>query len=167
MTATEYKAGSNLEKILSTGTFVVTGECGPPKSADGSVIEEKAKLLKGYVDAVLLGGVARRHGADADHAGLVVGDVDGVDVALEELRLLFDDAAVGALGRAALAGDHKRARGEDLLEVAACLVLSGGHTGFASSRTILRGPPELLLLQFFGGRLTNISSSRHGRPARP
>ena len=52
MTATEYKAGSNLEKILSTGTFVVTGECGPPKSADGSVIEEKAKLLKGYVDAV-------------------------------------------------------------------------------------------------------------------
>jgi len=52
MTATEYKAGSNLEKILSSGTFAVTGECGPPKSADGSVITEKAKLLKGYVDAV-------------------------------------------------------------------------------------------------------------------
>ena len=30
----------------------MTGECGPPKSADGSVIEEKAKILKGYVDAV-------------------------------------------------------------------------------------------------------------------
>ena len=30
----------------------------------------------------------------------------------------------------------------------------GGHTGFASSRTILRGPPELLLLQSLGGRLT-------------
>jgi 5,10-methylenetetrahydrofolate reductase len=52
MTATEYKAGSNLEKILSEGKFAVTGECGPPKSADGSVIEEKAKILKGYVDAV-------------------------------------------------------------------------------------------------------------------
>lgn len=52
MTATEYKAGTNLEKILSTGTFAVTGECGPPKSADGSVIEKKAKLLHGYVDAV-------------------------------------------------------------------------------------------------------------------
>ena len=51
-TATEYKAGSNLEKILSAGQFAVTGECGPPKSADGSVIEEKAKILKGYVDAV-------------------------------------------------------------------------------------------------------------------
>jgi methylenetetrahydrofolate reductase (NADH) len=52
MTATEYKAGSNLEKILSEGKFAVTGECGPPKSADGSVIENKAKLLKGFVDAV-------------------------------------------------------------------------------------------------------------------
>ena len=52
MTATEYKAGSNLEKILSEGKFAVTGECGPPKSTDVTVIEEKAKLLKGYVDAV-------------------------------------------------------------------------------------------------------------------
>ena len=52
MTATEYKAGSNLEKILSEGKFAVTGECGPPKSADGTVIEEKAKILKGFVDAV-------------------------------------------------------------------------------------------------------------------
>ena len=52
MTATEYKAGSNLEKVLSEGKFAVTGECGPPKSADGSVIETKAKILKGFVDAV-------------------------------------------------------------------------------------------------------------------
>ena len=52
MTATEYKAGSNLEKVLSSGRFAVTGECGPPKGADVTVIEEKAKLLKGYVDAV-------------------------------------------------------------------------------------------------------------------
>jgi len=45
------KAGSNLEEVLSAGTFAVTGECGPPKSADGRVIEEKAKILRGYVDA--------------------------------------------------------------------------------------------------------------------
>ena len=43
--STEYKAGSRLEKILSEGRFAVTGECGPPKSADGGVIEGKAKLL--------------------------------------------------------------------------------------------------------------------------
>jgi hypothetical protein len=40
------KAGSNLEKVLSAGTFAVTGECGPPKSADVHVIEEKAKILR-------------------------------------------------------------------------------------------------------------------------
>ena len=45
------KAGSNLEKVLSAGRFAVTGECGPPKSADGRVIEEKANILRGYVDA--------------------------------------------------------------------------------------------------------------------
>ena len=50
--AVSMKAGSNLEKVFASGAFVVTGECGPPKSADGSVIAEKAKLLKGYVDAV-------------------------------------------------------------------------------------------------------------------
>jgi len=47
-----FKAGSNLEKVLAAGKFAVTGECGPPKSADGSVIEKKAQMLKGYVDAV-------------------------------------------------------------------------------------------------------------------
>jgi len=52
MTENGYKAGSNLEKVLTSGTFAVTGECGPPKSADGSVIEKKAQMLKGYVDAV-------------------------------------------------------------------------------------------------------------------
>jgi 5,10-methylenetetrahydrofolate reductase len=46
------KAGSNLEKVLAAGRFAVTGECGPPKSADPSVVETKAKLLAGYVDAV-------------------------------------------------------------------------------------------------------------------
>ncbi len=52
MTATEYKAGTNLEKIFTEGKFAVTGECGPPKSADGGVIAHKAEILRGYVDAV-------------------------------------------------------------------------------------------------------------------
>ena len=45
------KSGSNLEKIFSAGKFAVTAECGPPKSADGNVIVDKAKLLSGVVDA--------------------------------------------------------------------------------------------------------------------
>ncbi|MCX7703194.1 MAG: methylenetetrahydrofolate reductase [Planctomycetota bacterium] len=43
---------SRLQKLLESGEFVVTGECGPPKGADRSVIEKKAQYLKGNVDAV-------------------------------------------------------------------------------------------------------------------
>lgn len=56
MTATAssngYLVGSNLERVLRAGHFAVTGELGPPQSADGEVIREKAKLLKGHCDAV-------------------------------------------------------------------------------------------------------------------
>lgn len=48
------KSGSRLEKVLESGRFAVTGELGPPKGADRSVVEEKLKLLKGNVDAVNL-----------------------------------------------------------------------------------------------------------------
>ncbi len=44
-----YLVGSNLEKILKAGHFAVTGELGPPQSADSSVIREKASFLKGFV----------------------------------------------------------------------------------------------------------------------
>jgi 5,10-methylenetetrahydrofolate reductase len=47
-----YKSGSKLERILREGHFAVTAELGPPQNADGEVIREKAKLLKGYCDAV-------------------------------------------------------------------------------------------------------------------
>src|SRR3990172_1050151 len=47
-----YLAGSNGEGVLRAGHFAVTGELGPPQSADGSVIRKKAALLKGCVDAV-------------------------------------------------------------------------------------------------------------------
>jgi methylenetetrahydrofolate reductase (NADPH) len=47
-----YLAGSNLEKVLRAGHFAVTGELGPPQSADGEAIQKKAALLRGYCDAV-------------------------------------------------------------------------------------------------------------------
>ncbi len=47
-----YLVGSNLERVLRAGHFAVTGELGPPQSADGEVIRKKAALLRGYVDAV-------------------------------------------------------------------------------------------------------------------
>ncbi|MBS1248851.1 MAG: Bifunctional homocysteine S-methyltransferase/5,10-methylenetetrahydrofolate reductase [Chloroflexi bacterium] len=49
-----YLVGSKLERMLKAGHFAVTGELGPPQSADGDEIREKAALLKGYVDGVNL-----------------------------------------------------------------------------------------------------------------
>ena len=46
------KTKSNIERILESGGFVVTSECGPPRGADAEVIRRKGNLLKGIVDAV-------------------------------------------------------------------------------------------------------------------
>ncbi|MBW1732074.1 MAG: methylenetetrahydrofolate reductase [Deltaproteobacteria bacterium] len=48
----EYKSGSNLEKVLKAGHFAFTGECGPPQGANVEKLREKAQHLKGMVDAV-------------------------------------------------------------------------------------------------------------------
>lgn len=46
------KSGSNLERVLASGEFAVTGELGPPKSSDSEVVRKKARILQGNVDAV-------------------------------------------------------------------------------------------------------------------
>ncbi|MFC1833256.1 methylenetetrahydrofolate reductase [Thermodesulfobacteriota bacterium] len=47
----EIKTESNLEKILRSGHFAVTGECGPPRGADAEEVRKKCQLLKGNADA--------------------------------------------------------------------------------------------------------------------
>jgi methylenetetrahydrofolate reductase (NADPH) len=46
------KSGSNLERMLQAGHFAFTAELGPPRGANAGKIREKAKHLKGRVDAV-------------------------------------------------------------------------------------------------------------------
>ena len=48
------KSGSNLEKLLRAGQFVVCGEMSPPQSADFALISKKCSYFKGVVDAVNL-----------------------------------------------------------------------------------------------------------------
>jgi methylenetetrahydrofolate reductase (NADPH) len=43
---------SQLRKVLESGEFAVTSECGPPKGADAQVVLDKAETLRGKVDAV-------------------------------------------------------------------------------------------------------------------
>ncbi len=54
ITTNGYKSGSNLERLIQAGHFVVTAELGPPKGWQREVIERKAELLRGVVDAVNL-----------------------------------------------------------------------------------------------------------------
>lgn len=48
----DFKAASNLEKILKAGHFAFTGELGPPRGAAVHEVREKAAFLKGSVDSV-------------------------------------------------------------------------------------------------------------------
>ncbi len=47
----EASVQSNLQRVFESGAFAVTGELGPPKGAEPGVIREKARLLRGAVDA--------------------------------------------------------------------------------------------------------------------
>lgn len=49
--SSECKTESKLEKILRSGQFTVTGECGPPRGADPDVVRKKCRLLKDKADA--------------------------------------------------------------------------------------------------------------------
>jgi methylenetetrahydrofolate reductase (NADPH) len=46
------KSGSRLERVLAAGHFALTGELGPPRGANARKLREKAKHLRGMVDAV-------------------------------------------------------------------------------------------------------------------
>jgi methylenetetrahydrofolate reductase (NADPH) len=46
------KSGSQLEKVLTSGHFAVTGECGPPRGTNAEIVRKKAAFLKGMVDSV-------------------------------------------------------------------------------------------------------------------
>jgi methylenetetrahydrofolate reductase (NADPH) len=38
--------------MIQSGNFAITSEVGPPRSADGAIIEEKGRLIQDYVDAI-------------------------------------------------------------------------------------------------------------------
>ena len=43
---------SQLQRMIQAGHLAVTSECGPPRDGRPDVVEKKAAMLKGYVDAV-------------------------------------------------------------------------------------------------------------------
>jgi len=111
------KSNSNLEKILSSRQFAVTGELGPPKGPDSAVIEKKAEHLRGKVDAVNL--------TDNQTAIVRMSSIASakilIDLGLEPVMQmvcrdrnriamqsdLFGACALGARNMLCLSGDHQ------------------------------------------------------------
>jgi len=111
------KAGSNLEKVLESGAFAVTGELGPPQSADPEVIREKARLLKGYVDAVNVTDGQTAIVRMASWAACLIGMREGLEPTVQmtcrdrnRIALQMDILGMSALGMKnllCLTGDHQ------------------------------------------------------------
>jgi 5,10-methylenetetrahydrofolate reductase len=112
------KSKSNLERVLESGDFAVTGELGPPTCADPKVIREKAKHLKGYVDAVNITDGQTAVVRMSSWAACLIGKEEGLEPTVQmtcrdrnRIALQMDVLGVASLGInniLCLTGDHQK-----------------------------------------------------------
>ncbi|MCK4221640.1 MAG: methylenetetrahydrofolate reductase, partial [Dehalococcoidia bacterium] len=110
------KTRSNLERVLEAGQFAVTGELGPPQSADPEVIRRKARILKGSVDAFNVTDGQTAVVRMASWAACLMGKEEGLDPIVQmtcrdrnRIAIQMDVLGVAALGISnilCLTGDH-------------------------------------------------------------
>jgi methylenetetrahydrofolate reductase (NADPH) len=113
-----YLVGSNLEKVLKAGHFAVTGELGPPQSADAEEIGHKASLLKGNCDAVNITdnqtAIVRMSSIGAGFLALQAGVEPIIQMTCRDRNRLAIQSdllgayALGLRNLLALSGDHQR-----------------------------------------------------------
>lgn len=113
-----YLVGSNLEKVLKAGHFAVTGELGPPQSADAEEIKHKAALLKGNCDAVNITdnqtAIVRMSSIGAGYLALREGVEPIIQMTCRDRNRLAIQSdllgahALGLRNLLALTGDHQR-----------------------------------------------------------
>jgi len=111
------KSNSKLEKVLENGHFAVTGELGPPASANAEVIKRKAKYLKGCVDAVNVTDGQTAVARMASWATCLLGKEEGLEPTVQmtcrdrnRIALQMDILGAAALGInniLCLTGDHQ------------------------------------------------------------
>jgi len=111
------KSNSNLEKVLESGQFAVTGELGPPASADAEVVRKKAKYLRGSVDAVNITDGQTAVVRMSSWAACLLGKEEGLEPTVQmtcrdrnRIALQMDILGVAALGinnMLCLTGDHQ------------------------------------------------------------
>ena len=111
------KSQSNLERVLESGQFAVTGELGPPASANADVIRTKAKYLKGNVDAVNVTDGQTAVVRMASWAACMIAKQEGLEPTVQmtcrdrnRIALQMDILGIAALGinnMLCLSGDHQ------------------------------------------------------------
>ncbi len=111
------KSGSKLERILESGQFAVTGELGPPASTNAEVIRQKAKYLKGNVDAVNITDGQTAVVRMSSWAACLLAKEEGLEPTVQmtcrdrnRIALQMDILGVSALGinnLLCLTGDHQ------------------------------------------------------------
>lgn len=111
------KAGSNLERVLESGAFAVTGELGPPPCADPEAVAIKARLLKGNVDAVNVTDGQTAIVRMASWAACLIGMREGLETTVQmtcrdrnRIALQMDILGMSGLGLKnllCLTGDHQ------------------------------------------------------------
>jgi 5,10-methylenetetrahydrofolate reductase len=112
------KTRSNLEHVLESKLFAVTGELGPPQSADPEVIRRKAKILKGNVDAANVTDGQTAVVRMASWAACAIAKEEGLDPVVQmtcrdrnRIALQMDVLGIAALGMnnlLCLTGDHQK-----------------------------------------------------------
>jgi 5,10-methylenetetrahydrofolate reductase len=112
------KAGTNLEKILSSGRFAVTAEAGPPKGTSPAVIQKKGELLRNCCDAVNVTDNQTAIVRMSSLAGCVLLKQVGVEPVMQMVvrdrnRLALQSDILGAIAMGVgnflcLSGDHQK-----------------------------------------------------------
>jgi methylenetetrahydrofolate reductase (NADPH) len=130
------KSGSNLERLLESGQFVVTAEAGPPKGSSLKVIQRKGELLKFCCDALNV--------TDNQTAIVRMSSLGGC--------LLLKDLGVEPVLQMVVRDRNRLALQSDILAAAALgirnvLCLSGDHQKFGNHPTA-KGVYDIDSIQF-------------------
>ncbi len=112
------KAGTNLEKVLDSGSFTVTAEAGPPKGTSARVIQRKAELLRPCCDAVNITDNQTAIVRMSSLAGCSILKQQGVDPVMQMVtrdrnRIAIQSDVLGAVALGVgnilcLSGDHQK-----------------------------------------------------------
>jgi methylenetetrahydrofolate reductase (NADPH) len=112
------KAGTNLEKVLTSGKFAVTAEAGPPKGTSAEVVRKKGELLRNCTDAVNVTDNQTAIVRMSSWAGCLILKQMGIEPVMQMVvrdrnRLAIQADVLGAVAMGignilCLSGDHQR-----------------------------------------------------------